>query len=1717
MAEMDIDRLQVQIEASADKGVSAIDKLINKLGALSSAFSSALPSLTSMNEKLSNAFAPIARATHDLNACTTAVNSLTTSLSLLSGVDMSKATNAIEGIYNGVKRIEGLGNETSDIATAARSISSLESSLGKINPEDINGKADSIEKISSSLQLFKDSQTIGEGINESATAVNRFASALKKVGSVDIKALQGSTKALASTISRISKSAKGIENLTSFSASVNKVVSSINKLDKIKLDSIANNIKELSKAMNPLTEEMIRGAPAAQSYANAVNAMSGRLARLKPQGTALNTTALAAQNINKAFSFGKFMAIAYGIKEFGTAIGGAVNSINSYIEDMNLFTVAMGENARQASVFTQELQTKLGVNAGEAARFMGTFNQLALSFGISSDKAYILSKNLTQLSYDYASFLNISASDAAQKLRSGLVGETEPLRAIGKDLSVARLQLEAMNLGLNQNVSSMTQADKALLRYIVTMKQSTMEMGDMARTLQSPANMFRVLAAQVQLASQAIGSIFIPILTKLLPYAIAVTRVIGALASALAGLLGFKMPEFTTPDADTDLGLGDIAGGLDDIGNAADKANKKLNYLISGFDELNIMTKKTESAGRAGGLGGIGGLGDLDLPDYDMFKDWEDSKIDDIFKDIMDWLNNLRLDPLTTISDLIWNFVGGLLELGKSLLLFDFPALLGGLAAGLLAFGLTGNLPLAIAIGALTAALMTLMPHEAQIEAMSGLFATLAGALLMPFSKNHFWLATALSLLAVSGLVKLLGKDNAIRLLGSALMGLMAGFTAFTFTGDIGLGIVVGAAVAALTALIDLVPGLEAAPAALVGVSAALVAFKWGKWTQGNAGILGIGAAVAAFAQLSDIAPPLQVALTGLGTAIMGFGAAIQLGFGTTGIIITTAVSALGGLGLAAWMAGERMKKARLDERFGDIKLSAEECEEIAERLTTTEWTMKLDASIEAREKLEGFETEIKDKLREIQKMNWMVGAGIKLSIDEQESYKQAVDSYIESVQSYAKERNFSLSMSIAATMDTSGQEYQTVINSVNEIASMMDTELMSLGSELQQTVNDAFADGLLDMEESGKIQEILANIDKLHAAIAEHENQAELLSLKLQYGEANIDAESFQRLAKEVQEKTAERTKQIADEVAKTTLTLQSNVEYAEMKLRQDPNNAELQRVYDEAQTALDTYMSGKEYKLRIAKMQIENADVLMSVLENAFGDALSQGEDAFNSGQISDDIANIMQGAIVSGINKTELSYKTVNLDGLSKEMAEIGTLLNAKLTESMAKVDPNARADLHEMVQEILPSTQELMEQVVQFKSVGEAIPKEIIDALNQQSQLLAMAGETTGLDWMIAQMLSPEKFTEYMTTSEIRGQELSEAMKASFLSGIELTTGEAGQVIATIGNTSFDLSQAENLQLAKNLHELGVNVIIGENGFVGGISGSVGEIANSTSSTLSEGINTGISSATIVAQDSLFNSMRQIMESEGGAVGGVKIALEAIRIATDGTVRAGTADQTASMVEELSASLYGSTNQMFAGGSGANGGILASEGTLRETSSQVGNNTINEFGNQKNLTTAYNVGAQVGREIARGMREQILGAIEGINRLIGLISKDVGDMADDALDSVRKNRAVGKGNSSSTPKLASGGVVKAPTYAMVGEYPNARNNPEIVAPESTIESVVAKANMDMLEAIIQVMRESSERGESTPELHVYIGDEEVGKPAARWLRNQERLTGKNPGKL
>lgn len=536
---------------------------------------------------------------------------------------------ASAGVEQLAKKLAALKSSISGSTTAlskvAAGISQIKNAVNNMNTGDFANK---INRISSSLSNLKDqtdSLKISASIGNQLAAINQAITNLPDAPGEKLRNLASGLQPL---------SELGRSNMTSFINQLKKLPEVITDLEKADIDKFTRQMKDLASAMKPFADEM-------NKVSSGFSAFPSRIQRLITSTEQYNGTVRRATTSTNAWN-SALKAISFAAIYRATAKlqGIAIAKSSQYMEDLNLFTVSMGKYAEEAYNYAQKVSDVMGIDPAEWMRNQGVFNTIITGFGVAGDKAAFMAKNLTQLGYDLASFYNIDFESAMQKVQSGISGELEPLRRLGYDLSVARLEQERLNLGIDKSVSSMTQAEKSQLRYYAMMTQVTQVQGDMARTLENPANMLRVLRAELEQAARAVGNIFIPILTKVLPIAIAVASALQEIIAAIAALFGVtvKSPKWGDAIGSASAGSSAIADNMDSAAGSA----KELKRYLAGFDELNVLPDQSNGGGGGGAGGGGGGL-DFPTPGYDFLENAVTKKIDAWKKKLqpfVDWITS---------------------------------------------------------------------------------------------------------------------------------------------------------------------------------------------------------------------------------------------------------------------------------------------------------------------------------------------------------------------------------------------------------------------------------------------------------------------------------------------------------------------------------------------------------------------------------------------------------------------------------------------------------------------------------------------------------------------------------------------------------------------------------------------------------------------------------------------------------------------------------------------------------------------------------------------------------------------------------------------------------------------------------------------------------------------------------------------------------------------
>lgn len=568
-------------------------------------------------------------------------------------VDSSAALSA-DGIEKLSKSLADL-RSNAKLTTSINNLNKLKTALNGLS--NTSASAKSINQLTTALGQLARIQDPA-GLRKTLNSLNKLPTALGKISSINL----GQTASHLSALSQAVKPLSGIgkSNLGSLLNQLSKVPDISKKLDTRSISEFAMKIQQLTTAMKPLATQMdavARGFAALPTNINKAATSLNNYNKAQEKSAAKHGLLSGAIGSLKT----KWLAYAYSYQMIADILQQSMDSFNDRYENMNLFSVAMGKYADDAYNYAEKVSQALGINMSDWARFQGVFMQLGTGFGIATDKAYSMSRGLTELTYDISSFFNLPIEEAYNKVASGITGELEPMRRLGYALDEATLQQVAYRNGINMSMQEMTQAEKAQIRYIAMVEQSGNVIGDMARTLVSPANAIRILRAQISTLAQTFGMLVSVVAAKVIPIlqaiVIVVTKVINAISVLLTGK-GLKQWDKSAFNVATNYGsaasaANDAAGAADKNAKATKKAAdnaKKMKQYMMGWDELNVIDTSADKAaggsggGGAGGAGGGGGLGGSDLG-LDLDSLWTE--------DMLKGLNSQVQD----LADAIWDML----------------------------------------------------------------------------------------------------------------------------------------------------------------------------------------------------------------------------------------------------------------------------------------------------------------------------------------------------------------------------------------------------------------------------------------------------------------------------------------------------------------------------------------------------------------------------------------------------------------------------------------------------------------------------------------------------------------------------------------------------------------------------------------------------------------------------------------------------------------------------------------------------------------------------------------------------------------------------------------------------------------------------------------------------------------------------------------------------
>lgn len=315
----------------------------------------------------------------------------------------------------------------------------------------------------------------------------------------------------------------------------------------------------------------------------------------------------------KAFGrIGKMAVAAFSVTAITKFATSSINLASDLEEVQNVIDVTFGAGNKQIEDFAQSSMKAYGLSELSAKQYMGTMGAMLKSMGLTSGAVQTMSMDMAALAGDMASFYNLDTDEAFSKIRAGISGETEPLKQLGINMSVANMEAYALSQGITKSYNAMTQSEQALLRYNYLMSVTSDAQGDFTRTSGGWANQVRVLKLQWDSFKASLGSVFIAALTPviqglnwLMSKLVAAANAFKAFVNLITG--GKAQIASSGAGKAAAEGVGAVGDAAQAAGEKAAKGAKKAKGALASFDELNNLNTKSDS-GSGDGAGGGGGM-----------------------------------------------------------------------------------------------------------------------------------------------------------------------------------------------------------------------------------------------------------------------------------------------------------------------------------------------------------------------------------------------------------------------------------------------------------------------------------------------------------------------------------------------------------------------------------------------------------------------------------------------------------------------------------------------------------------------------------------------------------------------------------------------------------------------------------------------------------------------------------------------------------------------------------------------------------------------------------------------------------------------------------------------------------------------------------------------------------------------------------------------------
>ena len=1277
----------------------------------------------------------------------------------------SSSTNAAQGIDALATSLEKL-KKNGAFKTVTTNLNNLSGALNGL--PNVHKSSNALRTLANSIEKLKEVGTVSSLTN----SLKKLPAALQSIANMDLDKVAPQIQKIADVVAPLSAiKAGGFGSMVNGMKNLGKVTAS---LDDETIAKFAEKVDLLNQKLGPLSDKMTT----IKAGFNAINSNARKAASgVEKLGDEVNASAL-----NWA-SFIEIMKTAAGaiqnmVQQFSDLIAQAIEWDGIAAR----FGRGFAGQASETYEWIQRLNEEMGINIQEFMQYSSVYSTMLTGFGVAAEDAGKMALGYMELTYDiWAGYNDVykKLEDAAEAVKSAIAGEVEPVRRAGFTIVEATLEQTAANHGLQISLENATEAQKSYLRYLTLVDQAYSQglVGTYAKEMNTAEGLMRTFAQQLKSLTQAFGSLFLPILVKVMPYLQAFVELLTEGVQALAALFGITIQGvdwsgYNSGASDAVENTEGVAGALDD----AAKAAKDLKNATLGFDELNVISPSSATSGSGGAGSGLGGTG---FEDLDIDSLWDES----IFKDINSQVDELKekfkswLPIITTIGSLIgaWGLTSLIQSAGEAMVkLSEMEGKLGTLKkilAGLTILTIEAVLVFMLADEYLeTGKLMNLVGEA---------LATAAGGYLMykGFGTKGLVMSLAVSMAAQLVAITMNLADGGVEFDDPQLW-IQSAFTT-----------VLGGATGGILAYKGLIPvskGKGVGLGLLAGLSLTLAAITIGEVTADGlsleSAITGALSTIAGGAAGAALVTFLGVASGGTGFLI---GAGVMLALNIIGAAI----------GTVSKNASENLEKD-LKSRFGNITLDNETLEVFIDKVTavprevtidgrSVPVTVALDMYVTESEVLKDLEDKVYGTLEKLDNLNIKIAVGVGVDYDE---YISNVENLIQGAQAYLEQHYLTTSIAISILeSDSSESLSQTLLG----FYTTNSEKLQELGSKLKEAVSNSFVDGEWIPNKLQEALDLQKEIQDVLDYVSEVEYKAKLQNLQLSVSGADLTKESFNDVLTGAKEAIEERLAAL-EEVKMSQLQV-AVMEY-DANIDKGMSKAEAKKIYDT--TVADIQAAYEQGKL---ELNYGTVDFGLDTLQEAFAKEL----ESFSFLDFSDRVETA-----------DELSFNDYIGDDRYNHLRKLQKDLEGQFEMLELPVGSAARKSLKAMLKELKPTMKDYEEIAKANRKAGTTVPESLREGLNDYNELKALSGNTKAINYLVGQGFATDTtFLNTLATAKNAGRQIDKSVAEGLLNNITYVTDEATGVVTGIKNSVTGEVIAVTPTMVKNFEQMGVDLSTG----------------------------------------------------------------------------------------------------------------------------------------------------------------------------------------------------------------------------------------------------------------------------------------------------------------